>query len=97
MGTKMAPVYTNIYMEVLEEVFLSKCTLQPSMYLRYINDIFMIWPHSENDLAAFHEAFNKHNPNIQFTMECSKEKIHFLDVNISRNDNTLSASVQPTT
>ena len=39
MGTKMAPVYANIYMAVLEEDFLSKCTLQPSMYLRYIDDI----------------------------------------------------------
>ena len=64
MGTKMAPVYANIYMAVLEEDFLSKCTLQPWMYLRYIDDIFMIWPHGENDLATFHEAFNKHNPNI---------------------------------
>ncbi|XP_071489266.1 uncharacterized protein [Diadema antillarum] len=93
MGTKMAPVYANIYMAVLEEDFLSKCTLQPSMYLRYIDDIFIIWPHSEKDLAAFHEAFNKHNRHIQFTMESSREEIHFLDVNVSKNGNLLSTSV----
>ena len=93
MGTKMAPAYANIYMAVLEEDFLSKCSLQPSLYFRYIDDIFLIWPHSEDDLASFHDAFNTHNSNIQFTMESSKEKIHFLDVNVSKKDNTLSTSV----
>ena len=53
----------------------------------------MIWPHSELDLTSFHEEFNTHNSNIQFTMESSRENIHFLDVNVSKNGNTLSSSV----
>ncbi|XP_063955552.1 uncharacterized protein LOC135154173 [Lytechinus pictus] len=93
MGTKMAPAYANLYMAVLEEDFLSKCSLKPSLYIRYIDDIFLIWPHTEDDLASFHNAFNAHNPNIQFTIENSREKIHFLDVNVSKNGDSLSTSV----
>ena len=93
MGTKMAPAYANLFMAVLEEDFLSKRNLKPSMYIRYIDDIFMIWPHSETDLMSFLDDFNAHNPNIQFTMEHSREEVHFLDVSVSMNDNELATRV----
>ena len=62
MGTKMAPVYANIYMAVLEEEFLSKSILKPSQYVRYIDDIFFIWPHSELELTEFHSSTQQKHP-----------------------------------
>ena len=87
MGTKMAPAYANIFMAELEEDFLSKSHLQPSLYLRYIDDIFMIWPHDIDDLKSFHERFDSHNGSIKFTMESSCEKVHFLDVTVTLSPN----------
>ena len=39
MGTKMAPSYTNIFMDSLERWFLESEPLQPALWKRYIDDI----------------------------------------------------------
>ena len=95
MGTKMAPAYANIFMAVLEEEFLSNRPLRPTLYVRYIDDIFMIWEHSTEDLTTFYNDFNSCSQSIKFTMETSKEEISFLDVSVSidQNSQTLKTSV----
>ena len=45
MGTRMAPNYAIIFMHYLESNLLSKTTMKPKTWLRFIDDIFMIWPH----------------------------------------------------
>ena len=42
MGTKMAPQYANIFMSNLEENFLQNTHNKPLIYLRYIDDIFLL-------------------------------------------------------
>ena len=42
MGTKMAPSYANIFMDVLETNFLATQTCKPLMWKRYIDDILSI-------------------------------------------------------
>ncbi|PIK43184.1 hypothetical protein BSL78_19969 [Apostichopus japonicus] len=56
MGTKMAPSFANIFMGNLEKEFLSRQNLKPHTWLRYIDDIFMIWTHD-----LFNKPTNKHN------------------------------------
>ena len=53
MGTKLAPAYANIFMGKLKQSALSAAPLEPSYYRCYIDDILILWPHSENDLNAF--------------------------------------------
>lgn len=93
MGTKMAPAYANVYMAVLEEEFLERSEYKPSLYVRYIDDIFMIWEHGDEKLKAFHEAFNSQTETIKFTMEHSKVNLNFLDVSVSNEDGRLSTSI----
>ena len=45
MGTKMAPAYATVFMESAESSFLSSFPLKPTVYYRYIDDIFMTWSH----------------------------------------------------
>ena len=45
MGTKMAPQYANVFMANLEENFLQNTHNKPLIYLRYIDDIFLLWTH----------------------------------------------------
>ncbi|XP_072164257.1 uncharacterized protein [Diadema setosum] len=72
MGTKFAPAYASMFMAVLEEEFLSKETLKPSMFVRYIDDIFLIWPHTDEQLSEFHSKLNMAHPDIKFTMDSSR-------------------------
>uniref|UniRef100_A0A8C3H6A6 Reverse transcriptase domain-containing protein n=1 Tax=Chrysemys picta bellii TaxID=8478 RepID=A0A8C3H6A6_CHRPI len=58
MGTRMAPQYANIFMADLEQRFLSSRPLMPLLYLRYIDDIFIIWTHGKEALEEFHHDFN---------------------------------------
>ena len=82
MGTKLPPAYENIFMSALEHTILSRASLKPSYYKRYIDDIFILWPHSEADLKQFLLHMNTFHPSIKFTSEYNSEKITFLDVNI---------------
>ena len=53
MGTRMAPCYANIFMAELEDNFLSGYPYKPLAYYRYIDDIFIIWPHGLDLLDNF--------------------------------------------
>ena len=82
MGTKLAPAYANIFMGNLEHNFLSHAPKKPSFYKRYIDDILILWPHSQEDLNNFLLAMNDFHPSIKFTSEFDMNKITFLDLNI---------------
>ena len=82
MGTKLAPGNTNILMGKLEHNILSHATLKPSFYKRYIDDILVIWPHSEADLNTFLTSMNSFHPTIKFSFQYNKNIITFLDLNI---------------
>ena len=58
MGTRMAPSYAIIYMASVEEDLLARAILKPSMWIRYIDDIFFIWKHGEEELKRFVEFLN---------------------------------------
>ena len=89
MGTKLAPAYANIFMGKLEQTILSSPPLKPSYYKRYIDDILILWPHSETELNKFISSLNTFHPSIKFTTEFNSQKITFLDVNIYKGPNFL--------
>ena len=64
------------------------------MWVRYVDDTFVIWPHGPETLRDFHDHLNQQNPAIQFTTEEEKEdKIAFLDVQVERKNNKARTSV----
>ena len=89
MGTPVAPTYANIFMTWLETNFMLNLTKKPFVYKRYLDDIFMIWPHSINDLDEFVSKFNNFHETIELTAEFSDSKINFLDVTVQRNNSKL--------
>ena len=82
MGSKLASVYANVCMGDLEANILANSHLKPLYYHRFIDDIFMIWPHTEQELDQFIDHMNNTNKSIQFTYEKHLEEITFLDVTI---------------
>ena len=65
MGTKLAPAYANLFMGKLVNTILSHASLKPSFYKHYIDDILILWLHSENDLKEFLLWLNSSHPSIK--------------------------------
>ena len=89
MDTKMAPAYANISIDAIETSFLSASPQKPSIYYRYIDDIFPIWSHGNDSLTHFLEHANNIHQNIKFAHECSKITLPFLDVSVQIRQNKI--------
>ena len=76
MGTRCAPNYAIIFMASLEDKFLAQWTIKPTLWKRHIDDVFMIWDQSEQELETFLYDLNKFHPTIKFTKEMSYKKFH---------------------
>ena len=83
IGTKFAPPYACLFMDKFETSFLETQQLQPLVWFRYIDDIFFIWTHGEEELKIFLKSLNEFDPSIKFTYESNKESIAFLDIKVS--------------
>ena len=92
------PPYAVLFMAALEEKILSKVKKKPSVWWRYIDDIFFIWEHGEESLQEFINEINSFHPTIKFTADWSKEKVNFLDVEVTLKNSVLSTDlfVKPT-
>ncbi|XP_046400884.1 uncharacterized protein LOC124167130 [Ischnura elegans] len=88
MGSPLSPVVANLYMESFEKTALESYDKRPSLWLRYVDDTFVIWPHGEEELKRFLNHLNSQHHAIQFTMELEKEhQLSFLDVLVKRKGN----------
>ncbi|XP_074805210.1 uncharacterized protein LOC141985201 [Natator depressus] len=93
MGTLMAPQHANIFMADLEQRFLSSRPLTPLLYLRYIDDIFIIWNHGKEALEEFHHDFNNFHPTINLILDQSTQAIHFLDTTVLISDGHINTTL----
>ncbi|XP_057307323.1 uncharacterized protein LOC130645336 [Hydractinia symbiolongicarpus] len=83
MGTKVAPPYASLFLGLFEQVFIfDKFPNLITIFLRFLDDIFFIWEHSEEELHKFFIYLNSIHPTIKFTYEYSTEEISFLDTTI---------------
>ena len=80
--TKLATPYVIICVASLEEDFLETLIKKPWLWCRYINDIFMIWQHGEDELKIFLDKLNNVHPSITFTCGYSREKVSYLHVQV---------------
>lgn len=93
MGKKYAPSFANIYMHFWEQLATSSFHLQPVFWKRYIDDIFGIWTHSEEQLLAFINHINSLNPNIKTSLTYNFNHINFLDCTIYKLNNKLATKL----
>ena len=101
MGSPMAPSYANLFMGELEQHMLQNAPggLIPLEWIRFIDDIFAIWPHGTDRLVEFLTYINTSHPTIKFEYEYSHKSVHFLDTRICINESNLLESdlyIKPT-
>ena len=73
MGTALAPNYANLFMDRFETNALKNWDKKTLLWLRFIDDIFMIWNHGEEELKKFLTYLNSIHDKIKFTHEFSKK------------------------
>jgi len=94
MGKKYAPSFANIFMNEWEQHALLLAPMKPSLWKRYIDDIFCIWPFSLFDLQAFIQHLNSINLNIKLTATHSLTHVNYLDCTFFKSaNNTICSKV----
>ena len=81
MGAAFSPTIANIFLSVILKRFLESQLHQPLLLVRYIDDIFIIWPNKKT-LDQFISALNSYHPNLKYTHTCSNSSVNFLDLTI---------------
>ena len=100
MGSRVAPPLAIVFMHALESMFLATPRAQPSLYLRYIDDVFGVWTHGKDALLEYFDFLNTVHPTIKFTIEHTADSgaLPFLDTKISiseSGDYTTELYVKP--
>ena len=93
MGSACSPTVANIYMSVTIRKFLRTQNKQPLLLTRYIDDIFIIWIHSQKELDQFMFNLNQFNSSLRYTHQYSTTSTDFLDLTIYKGPNFPSTKV----
>ena len=86
MRRTCAQNYVIITLEKLEIKFLAISRLQPLKQWRYIDDIYMIWPNTLQELSSYLEALNSFHKNIRIITEGSNTEANFLNVSLNKDN-----------
>ena len=80
MGTKMAVTFANIFWPTLKHnLIVSQSIVKPSVWKRYMDDIFSLWDTCKHDIERFIWQATSYHPTIKFTAEISNAEASFLD------------------
>ena len=98
MGTKMAPTYATLVMGFLERKLYDKFQQkygddEKEKFEKSLDDCFLLWRKSHNELQEFHALLNSLHTKIQFTMENSENKLPFLDVLVCKSGKGLHTDI----
>ena len=93
MGSPISPLIANLFMEEFEVKALSTCPHPPYLWLRFIDDTFVITKADHSQPLLQH--INSQDPHIQFTVEPTQQRsLPFMDTLVTiKPDNTFSTTV----
>ena len=85
MGSRLSGLLATLFLGRLETIGLTSC--KAICYRRYVDDIFMLTT-SEDEARRICDVFNTLHPNVNFTLELSKEgALSLLDFNVRIHSN----------
>ena len=88
MGSPISVIVTNLVVESIENKMLKDFSFPPRIWLRYIDDTFVVLKKTE--VVSFHKFINTIEDSIKSTVEQEVgNAIPFLDVLIIRNNGQL--------
>ena len=70
---------------------VSVASVKPRMWIRYVDNTFVLWPHDDRQLKTFHQHLH---PYINFIMEGkTTNQIQFLDVSVRNSGGMFQTEV----
>ena len=102
MGTKFAPVYATLTIGYLEEklytIIETNYDTEFQRYLkkywkRFLDDCFVPWTKSEEELIKFHSVLNNLHNDIRFTLEYDQNEQPFLDVMVRNKGGKIETDI----
>ena len=91
MGSPLGPTFANFYMAHVEKQVLQQENIRPSIYTRYVDDIFVV-VRDEEHLKQLQRNLQDHSV-LNFTYEIGNNKLPFLDVLIETAGDKYHTSV----
>ena len=82
MGKTYAPGLADLYLEHLDDKAKFGFKIKPLFYFRFLNDVFLVWIGTLDELAEFENYVNSLIKGIKITFNVSNEKIDFLDTTV---------------
>ena len=80
MDKKCASSYANIFMRMIKETYIySVIEAVYKFNLQFINDIFLIWTGTTDQLIKFKQQINDVHLSIKFAFNFFNKDIYFLD------------------
>ena len=93
MGTKMAVAFANIFMANIETQILSNSVAKPTIWKRYIDDIFSLWDVSKPDIDKFIEQETHITLQSNLPLKFQILKLHFwIQLYTKANDSEINPS-----
>ena len=90
MGASFSPTLANIFLSVIIRQFLQTQPVHPLLIKRYIDDLLILWKHSEASLKTFLLQLNEFHPSLHFKYTFSSSEVNFLDLTIYKDDSSQS-------
>ena len=100
MGSKCSGSYADLFMGLFEAKYIyPRIANRHRSYVRFKDDIFLIWTDGEESLKHFIKEINQVHSSIKFECNYSTQRINFLDTYVTLNPNgslTTSLYSKPT-
>ena len=102
MGTKVAPIYATLVLAYLEEQLYLRLERdfnhQFSQYIeenfkRFIDDCFILFTKSDNELEKLYQYLNNLHPSLKFTMDSNTNQLPFLDTMVINNGGKIQTDI----
>lgn len=99
---KFAPKHATLVLGYLEETVYRKVedvfdlnfkTYIEENFKRFLDDCFILFRKSDEDLTKLHELINILHPSLYFTMDKSRIKLSFLDTMVINNNGEVQTDI----
>ena len=85
MGKAYAPSLADEYLEEFDDKANGYQVITPTLYRRFLDDVFFVWTGTETELQRFGEYLNSLIEGITVTLTWSQESVNFLDTTVYKS------------
>ena len=86
-GKIIGPSAANIYLIDFDKAAMCDFRINPSLFFRFLDDVFLLWNGSLDELKEYENFLNSLIPGIEIKLEASLVSVNFLDITIYKNQN----------